>query len=87
LKNELNIHQVLKVFQTIVKHGEKVAEGHRLDGITALSDFDGYTIVLKDEKVSLALHFHNKYDIQSEHPLDEQAFFAKLQQIDRTKYH
>jgi hypothetical protein len=77
---------VLKVYQTIVKHGQKVADGHRLDGITALSDFDGYTIVLKDDKVSLALHFHNKYDIQSDNPLAEREFFEKLQRIDRTRY-
>ncbi len=86
MKNELDIHQTLKVFQKIVKHGQKRGEGHQLNGITALSDFDGYTIVLKDEKVCLTVHFHNKYDLESDNKLAEQEFFERLREIDRKKY-
>ena len=69
MENELDIHQALKVFHKIVKMGEKHGDGHTLLGVTALSDFDGYTIILQDNNASLTIYFHNKYQIESTNKL------------------
>ncbi|WP_144391830.1 DUF3081 family protein [Pleionea sediminis] len=81
MKNQLDIHKTLKIFQTIIKHGSKIDNKHRLNGVFADSDFDGYTIVLTDEKVTLTVFFHNKYQIDSPNKLAEQEFFQKLDAI------
>ena len=83
MENELDIHQALKVFHKIVKMGEKHGDGHTLLGVTALSDFDGYTIILQDNNASLTIYFHNKYQIESTNKLAEKDFFDKLKKIER----
>jgi len=86
MKNELNVHQVLKVFQKIIAHGTERQGVHHLDGITADSGFDGYTVTLSDQDVTLTLQFHNSYHLSSKNQIAEQAFFEKITQIDRKSY-
>lgn len=83
MKNDLNIHQVLSVYQSIVTHGRENNGRHSLNGIEADSGFDGYTVTLSDDKVCLTLHFHNHYDLNSPNRYAEQAFFEKLTQIEK----
>ena len=86
MKNSLNIHQTLKTFQKILEHGKKQGNEYRLNGITASTDFDGYTVFLSDEKVTLSIFFHNKYDLASSNKIDEMAFFDKLRNIETKQY-
>ncbi len=83
---EINIHQVLKVFQKVVKYGTQTGEKNRLEGITAESDFDGYTIVLSDGKVSLTVFFHNKYQLDSPNQFSTNEFFEKIRLIETKDY-
>ncbi|NCO71511.1 MULTISPECIES: DUF3081 domain-containing protein [Shewanella] len=76
MKNEIDIHRALKVFNKVTQYGEKRAledgfGGHDywLCGISAQTDHDGYTITLSDAQVSLTVFFHNKY--QFEYPTND----------------
>ena len=48
--NELkvDIAVALRAFQHVVDHGESTPEGHVLDGWHASTDYDGYTVTLRD---------------------------------------
>ncbi|QDE32494.1 MULTISPECIES: DUF3081 family protein [Shewanella] len=79
MKNEIDIHRALKVFNKITQYGEKRAiesddDGHLdhdywLCGMSAQTDHDGYTISLSDAQASLTVFFHNKY--QFEYPTND----------------
>lgn len=86
MKNELDIHKMLKAFQKIVKHGIARGDSRILNGILAQSDFDGYTIVLSDDDVSLTIFFHNKYELKSKNKFSEQQFFEKIEEIIKKNY-
>jgi len=86
MKNSLDIHQTLKVFHLIVKHGIKVEDAHRLNGINAASDFDGYTVELWDENVRLSVFFHNKYSVDYQRAFELEAFYEKLLAIEKMKF-
>ena len=83
MRNEIDIHQVLRVFEKIREQGEKSGDGFYLDGMTASSDFDGYTIFLKDAQCSLTVFFHNKY--QYDYPSEQahEDFVKRLHAIDK----
>jgi len=87
MQNRLNIHQMLKTFHKIVEHGHKSGHQYRLNGVTASSDLDGYTVYLSDDKVTLTIFFHNKYDLSAGNKFDEMAFFEKLKVIEKTPFH
>ena len=44
MKNELEHKLILTAYDVIRQHGQKTDIGHCLDGITAYTDFDGYTL-------------------------------------------
>ncbi|WP_444997027.1 DUF3081 family protein [Aliikangiella sp. IMCC44359] len=83
MKNKVNIHQALKVFHKIIEHGTKKNTEYVLNDIIASSDFDGYTVSLRDENVTLTIFFHHKYDLIYKTRFDEDAFFDKLSKIDK----
>lgn len=84
MKNEIDSKFVLSVFEKIRQHGEQTEEGHRLEGIKASTDFDGYTLFLSDALVSLSFGFHNQYhfDYDSQEQYDQ--FYKKLTYINET---
>lgn len=83
MKNEIDILQVMRVFEKIRSQGEARDDGHYLDGVTARSDFDGYTLYLSDAQSTLTVFFHNKYhfDYPSEQALED--FTKRLHAIDK----
>ena len=46
MKNELDSKFLLQVFDKIRQHGSKNDEHYQLNGITAYTDLDGYTLAL-----------------------------------------
>ena len=46
MKNEMDSKFILSIFEKIRENGEKKGEGYFLGGITAFSDYDGYTCLL-----------------------------------------
>jgi hypothetical protein len=83
MQNELDSKFLLRVFDKITNHGDKTDDGHRLDGVTAFSDFDGYTVFLQDAKVKMSFGFHNTYHFDYDSSQDFADFEKKLKNIDR----
>ncbi|MGO1247330.1 MAG: DUF3081 family protein [Oceanisphaera sp.] len=83
MQNELDNMVVLEVFDKIRRFGEPYQEGHRLDGIIASSDFDGYTVVLSGNEVTLQLNFHQSYEFDYSSEKLKAQFMDKIDYIHR----
>lgn len=73
MQNELDIKLALNAFNVITKHGDKQDVNYHYQGLQAWSDFDGYTLQIANNKVTLTIYFHNKYhfDYDSDEELDK----------------
>ena len=81
MKNEIDSKLILQVFDIIRLDGEKRGDSYFLNGIEASSDFDGYTVFLKDGQVQLSFGFHNQYHLDYENDEQLQQFMLKLKAI------
>lgn len=84
-EQKIDVKQALRVFDIITQHGEKSEQGWRYRGLTASTDFDGYTVFLSSPKVELTIFFHNKFtaDYRNQRDLDD--FIQLLEKIDRSQ--
>lgn len=83
MKNEIDSHFILGVFDKIRQHGEVVDNEYHLEGVKAFTDFDGYTVFIEDALVKLRFGFHNQYHFDYEKQEHMEAFEQKLKQIDK----
>jgi hypothetical protein len=83
MTSDIDVHQAIRVFQLIREHGEKIATGFQLNGVTGTTDFDGYTVFLNDDKVSLVVYFHYKYKLEYDNPRDLESFINRLDAIEK----
>ncbi len=83
MKNDLDLHMLLRVFEKIRTHGEANELEYKLEGITATSDFEGYTVVLSDVQCSLTLFFHNKYEFDYPTEKARESFEKRVAYIDK----
>ena len=83
MRNELDNKFVLRVFDKIRQFGTKDDERYRLNGITAFTDMDGYTLFVEDPKVKLQYGFHNQYHYDYDSQSDVDSFEKKLKEIDK----
>jgi hypothetical protein len=81
MKNELDSKTILKVYETIQKHGEVTEEGKLYEGILAFSDVDGYTIYLKGSGVLMRFGFHNTYHLDYASEKNKEDFIKKVESI------
>ncbi|MCT7940672.1 DUF3081 domain-containing protein [Shewanella holmiensis] len=87
MKNEIDIHRALRVFNKVATLGEKQSDNiqsvYRLCGLNALTDFDGYTISLSDAQVRLDIFFHKKYKF--DYPNNEalENFLARFTDVEK----
>ncbi len=79
--DEVNIKKSLSVFNTITSLGQKNGNEYQYNGLTAKSDFDGYTIVIKNDYVSLTIFFHNKFSLEATNNKEKLSFLEKIEQI------
>ncbi len=83
MDTHIDIRRCLNVFERIKQHGTPIGDETRLNGIDAWSDFDGYNIVLHDDKVKLSIGFHNRYHLDYPNPLALNEFKDKLATIEK----
>ena len=81
--DKLDIRVALSVFDKVVSKGERKEEAFFLDGLYATPSFDGYTVTLTDEKVTLSILFHNKFTIDYDSQKSFSEFMLKLDRVDR----
>ncbi|OJF68838.1 hypothetical protein BK026_08550 [Alteromonas sp. V450] len=84
MKNELDSKFLLRVFDKIRQFGAKENEQYKLNGITAFTDHDGYTLYIEDANVKLQFGFHNQYHFDYDNNEQYQAFEKKLKSIDKS---
>lgn len=83
MKNEIDHRLLLDAYEKIHTHGKAEQGRHTLEGITAYTDHDGYTVFLEGHNVSLTLEFHNKYRLDYKSDREYQLFMKKIEQISR----
>lgn len=83
MKNELDTREILNIFEKIKEHGEGEGGQYRLEGITAFTDHDGYTVYLEGHRTKLQTGFHNTYRLDYESQRDAEQFMKKLKFIDK----
>lgn len=73
MQNRFHANELLLIYETVVRCGERTDKGHTWQGITAFSSYDGYEIYLSCDGVLLILGFHNKYHLKydNKRQLDE----------------
>lgn len=81
---KLTSRTALQVFEIITEHGEKAEEGHQLEGVTATSDIDGYTVHLSDGQVTAHIMFHNTIAINSPNTQAERNFLRRLESLQKS---
>ncbi|WP_026377216.1 DUF3081 domain-containing protein [Aestuariibacter salexigens] len=82
MKNEFDSHLLLSVFEKIRQHGERQDDRYVLDGVTAYTDHDGYTVFMEDALVKLRVGFHNQYHFDYDKAEHLETFEKKLKAIE-----
>ncbi|CUS47964.1 MAG: protein of unknown function DUF3081 [Idiomarinaceae bacterium HL-53] len=83
MKNDLSTRLILQVFEKIREHGAANEGQHELEGITAYTDFDGYTVYMEGHQVKLSTGFHNTYHLDYDSERAFENFLKKLEYIDK----
>ena len=86
MDKKLDKQQALRAYAKIAEYCEQTNSGHYLLGVHAESDFDGYSLTLRDKHVTLNLHFHNTYAFEFECTKKLDTFIDKIQRIDKTQH-
>ena len=81
MKNELDNKLILKAFSLICEKGEKLKNGHFFEGVTAYTDFDGYTLFFETKGVVMSFGFHNTYHLEYTSERDKKDFLKKMKYI------
>lgn len=82
---DFDIKEALIVYQKIVERGEARKDRYYYKGLFASSDFDGYNLYITDDKVSLEIFFHNKYEFQFPNNFYKKEFLEKFHKISKSK--
>lgn len=78
MKNRIPTHDLLLVYELIQRFGTKIDTGYQWQGITASSDYDGYTVFLCADGVSMQLGFHHTYHLDYQHARQFDAFQKRI---------
>jgi hypothetical protein len=77
-EKRVDTHLVLKAFEIIRTQGQRESGEYGYEGFTASTDFDGYTIFIRDHQASITVFFHNKYEVKFEKAEHLDAFLKRL---------
>ena len=57
METNINVRQALRVFQKVLDHGTRKGEATTYKRLDASTSYDGYTVILNDECVTLTIFF------------------------------
>ncbi|WP_285765314.1 DUF3081 family protein [Biformimicrobium ophioploci] len=83
-EHKIDVKQALRVFDRATKEGKKLDDGWHYHGITASTDFDGYTVFLSTPKVQLSIFFHNKFTVDYKTAFELEEFVELLKRLDKS---
>ncbi|WP_419536429.1 DUF3081 family protein [Endozoicomonas sp.] len=81
MDQHIDIQKCLLAFAQILEKGERVSDGYLLEGITASSMDDGYTVRMGSRDCQLTIYFHNKFGIESPSQKSMDSFIKQLYRI------
>ncbi|MDA0273506.1 MAG: DUF3081 family protein [Proteobacteria bacterium] len=82
---KINIKMALRAFNRIRLEGIERSGEHHLNGVSAGSGFDGYTITLHDDYVTLRIFFHNKFKLDFVNKRHLKTFIERIEIISGRK--
>ena len=85
MDKNINVRQALRVFQRVLELGVRKGEASSYKQLEAVLAVDGYTVILKDDYVTLTIYFHNKFALDYTSNRALYAFLGKLADIDRKR--
>jgi hypothetical protein len=80
-ERKIDVRLALRAYQNVLQHGVQDADGHHLEGLTASSDFDGYTVSLSDRVVTIRLLFHSRIAIEAPSGRALETFIERLVRV------
>mgnify|MGYP003626406894 CR=1 FL=1 len=83
--DKINVKTALRAFNRIREEGRERDGEFHMQGITAASDYDGYTISLRDDYVTLQIFFHNKFKLDFVNKRHLDAFVERIEKIGTQK--
>ena len=63
METNVSVRQALRVFQKVLDYGTRKGEATTYKRLEATTSYDGYTVILNDECVTLTIFFHNKFSL------------------------
>jgi hypothetical protein len=85
MSEKVNIKKALYAFNRIITEGYRNGDEYSLNGLTAYTDFDGYTITIRNDYVRLDIFFHNKFSFDYTNSKERMLFLEKIDIMDRKK--
>lgn len=76
---KVNIKKAHKAFNAIITDGHRNGHEYTLNGLVASTDFDGYTITIRNDYVRLDIFFHNKFSFDYSSKKEKALFLEKLE--------
>ncbi|CAM3698261.1 DUF3081 family protein [Parendozoicomonas haliclonae] len=73
-----DIRDALRVYEIITEKGQKDGDAIFYKGFFAETSFDGYTVVLRDQKTKLTIGFHDTFRFDAPSSDAQNAFITAL---------
>lgn len=83
MNEKVNLKKALLAFNTIITKGHRNGDEYTLHGLVANTDFDGYTITIRNDYVRLDIFFHNKISFNYSNNREKTLFLEKIETINR----
>ena len=83
MAEKVNLRQALRVFQRVITEGRREGGEYHLKGVIASTDFDGYTVTLRNDYVHLDIFFHNTISFEYANLREKALFLETLELLDK----
>ena len=83
LKDKIDVRLVLRAVSRILEKGKQIDQGALYQGLTVLSDFDGYNITVSTKDASITVMFHNTFETQYRSAVQMTELYDQLKAIAR----
>lgn len=78
---KIEVDLALRAYQTVVDRGERQGDGYEFEGLTASTDFDGYTVQLTDGTTTLRIFFHNRFSVEPKSARLIKRFWSRVKRV------
>jgi hypothetical protein len=80
-EGDIDTHLAVEAFQSIRKHGQQIDGEFHYGGLFGSTDFDGYTVFLRDQNVELTVFFKHRFSLVYSKSEDLDLFKRKIEAV------